>query len=76
MRFQQLYEEQYRKKLSFKEELCSKGSEPFGLKPFDFSVDRMRRIDRKDLKYNKISFFSAAEIMYVSTQQMMKLTAQ
>jgi len=72
VRFQQLYEEQYKKRLSFKEEPCLEGSEPFGLKPFNFSADRLGRLVRRSLEEDKISISRAAEIMNVSTQQMMK----
>jgi len=76
IRFQQLYEEQYKKKLSFKEEPCMEGSEPFGLKPFDFSADRLGRLVRRALEEENISISKAAEIMSISTQQMMKLATE
>ncbi len=76
VRFQQLYEEQYKKRLSFKEEPCLEGSEPFGLKSFDFSADRLGRLVRRSLEEERISISRAAEIMQVSSQQMMKLATE
>ncbi len=76
IRFQQLYEAKYKKKLAFKEEPFLEGAEPFGLKPFNFSADRLGQLVRRALEEEKISLSRAAEIMNLPTQQMMKLTAQ
>jgi Zn-dependent peptidase ImmA (M78 family)/DNA-binding XRE family transcriptional regulator len=71
MRFQQLYETKYGKKLSFKEEPFPEGSEPFGLKPFDFYADRLGRLVRKAIEEELISISKAAEVLNLSSQQMM-----
>ena len=71
-RFQQLYEAKYNKKLIFKEEPFQEGSEPFGLKPFDFYADRLSRLVRKAVENEKISISRAAEILDVSSEQMME----
>ncbi len=52
------------------------GAEPFGLRPFDFSADRLGRLVRRALEEEKISISKAAEIMNVSTQQMMRLATE
>jgi hypothetical protein len=75
-RFQQLYEAKYNKKLSFKEEPFPEGSEPFGLKPFDFYADRLSRLVRKAIENEKISISRAAEILNLSSEQMMERIAE
>jgi len=70
--FQKLYEAKYSKKLSFKEEPFPEGSEPFGLKPFDFYADRLSRLVRRAVEEDKISTSRAAEILNLSTEQMME----
>ncbi len=76
LRFQQLYETKYNKKLSFKEEPFPEGSEPFGLKPFDFNADRLSRLVRKAIEEEKISLSRAAEILNLSSEQMMERIAE
>lgn len=76
LRFQQLYEAKYNKKLSFKEEPFSEGSEPFGLKPFDFYADRLSRLVRKGVEEEQISIPRAAEILNLSSEQMMVRIAE
>lgn len=76
LRFQQLYEAKYNKKLSFREEPFPEGSEPFGLKPFDFYADRLSRLVRRALEEEKISISRAAEILNLSSQQMMERIAE
>lgn len=76
VRFKQLYEAKYHKKLSFKEEPLPEGSEPFGLKPFDFYADRLSRLVRKAVEEEKISISRAAEILDVSSEQMMERVAE
>jgi len=71
-KFKSLYEDRYHKKLAFKEEPFPEGSEPFGLKPFDFYADRLSRLVRRALEKELISISRAAEILNLSTQQMMK----
>ncbi len=75
-RFPQLYEDKYNKKLSFKEEPFPEGSEPFGLKPFNFYADRLSRLVRKAVEEEKISVSRAAEILNLSSQQMMERVAE
>lgn len=75
-RFQNLYEAKYRKKLSFKDEPFLEGSEPFGLKPFDFYADRLGRLVRKALEEEEISISRAAEILNLSAQQMMERVSE
>jgi Zn-dependent peptidase ImmA (M78 family)/DNA-binding XRE family transcriptional regulator len=75
-RFQKLYEAKYNKKLSFKEEPFPEGSEPFGLKPFDFYADRLSRLVRKAIENEKISISRAAEILNLSSEQMMERIAE
>lgn len=75
-RFSVLYEAKYRKKLTFKEEPYAEGSEPFGLKPFDFTADRLGRLIRKALEQEQISISRAAEILNLSSQQMMNLASE
>ena len=70
-KFKNLYEAKYQKKLAFKEEPFPEGSEPFGLKPFDFYANRLGRLVRKALEENQISISRAAEIMNLSSEQMM-----
>lgn len=72
LRFKNLYEAKYNKKLAFKEEPFAEGSEPFGLKPFDFYADRLSRLVRRALEEDKISVSRAAEILNLSSQQMME----
>lgn len=72
LKFKNLYEARYNKKLAFKEEPFPEGSEPFGLKQFDFSADRLSRLVRKALEEDKISISRAAEILNLSSQQMME----
>ncbi len=74
--FGQLYETRYHKKLSYKEEPCPKGSEPFGLRPFDFSADRLIRLVRQAVEGEKISISRAAEILDISSQQMLERIAE
>ena len=76
LRFQQLYEAKYNKKLSFKEEPFPEGSEPFGLKPFDFYADRLSRLVRRALEEEKISTSRAAEILNLSSEKMMERNAE
>jgi len=76
IRFQQLYEGKYNKKLHFKEEPFPEGSEPFGLKPFDFYADRLSRLVRRAVEQEKISISRAAEIFHLSSQQMMERIAE
>ncbi|MDA3822962.1 MAG: ImmA/IrrE family metallo-endopeptidase [Bacteroidales bacterium] len=71
-KFKTLYEARYNKKLAFKDEPFPDGSEPFGLKPFDFYADRLSRIVRIALEEDQISISRAAEIMNLSSQQMME----
>jgi hypothetical protein len=78
-----LYEAKYSKKLSFKskklsfkEEPFPEGSEPFGLKPFDFYADRLSRLVRKAVEEEKISISRAAEILNLSSEQMMERIAE
>jgi len=71
-RFNQLYEAKYGKKLSFKEEPSSAGSEPFGLKHFNFYADRLSRLVRRAVEEEKISISRAAEILKVSSEQMIE----
>jgi len=71
-----LYEAKYHKKLAFKEEPFPEGSEPFGLKPFDFTADRLSRLVRKAIEQEQISISRAAEIMNLSTEQMMNLASE
>jgi len=71
-KFKNLYEARYNKKLAFKEEPFPEGSEPFGLKPFDFYADRLSRLIRKALEEDKISISRAAEILNLSSKQMME----
>ncbi len=71
-RFKQLYEAKYNKKLCFKEEPYPVESEPFGLKPFDFYADRLSRLVRRAVEEEKISISRAAEILNLSSQQMME----
>jgi Zn-dependent peptidase ImmA (M78 family)/DNA-binding XRE family transcriptional regulator len=72
LRFQQLYEAKYNKKLLFKEEPFPEGSEPFGLKPFDFYADRLSRLVRKAVENERISISRAAEILNLSSEHMME----
>ncbi len=72
VKFKNLYESRYNKKLAFKEEPFPEGAEPFGLKPFDFYADRLSRLVRKALEEDKISISRAAEILNMSSQQMME----
>ncbi len=65
LRLQQLYEVKYNKKLSFKEE-------PFGLKPFDFYANRLSRLVRQAVEEEKVSISRAAEMLNMSSQQMME----
>ena len=76
IRFPILYEAKYHKKLAFKEEPFPEGSEPFGLKPFDFTADRLSRLVRKAIEQEQISISRAAEIMNLSTEQMMNLASE
>ncbi len=76
LRFQKLYEAKYNRKLSFKEEPFPEGSEPFGLKPFDFYADRLCRLVRRALEEEQISISRAAEILNLSSQKMMELIAE
>lgn len=75
-RFQPLYEVKYNKKLSFKEEPFQEGSESFGLRSFDFSADRLNRIVRKAVEEKKIFISRAAEILNLSSKQVMELIAE
>lgn len=70
-RFNQLYRAKYNKKLAFKEEPNLERSEPFGLIPFHFYADRLSRLVRKALEQEIITLSRAAEILKLSTQQMM-----
>jgi len=76
LRFQQLYEAKYNKKLSFKEEPFPEGSVPFGLKSFDFYADRLSRLVRRTVEEEKISISRAAEILNLSSEQMMERIAE
>ncbi len=76
LRFKQLYEAKYHKKLALKEEPFPEGSEPFGLKPFDFYAARLSRLVRQALEEEKISISRAAEILNLSSQQMMERIAE
>lgn len=76
VRFQQLYEAKYHKRLAFKEEPFPEGSEPFGLKSFDFHADRLGRLVRRAIEEEKISISRAAEILNVSSEQMMERIAE
>ncbi len=76
LQFQKLYEVKYNKRLSFKEEPFPEGSEPFGLKPFDFYADRLSRLVRKAVEEEKISISRAAEILNLSSEQMMERIAE
>ncbi len=64
------------RKLTFKEEPFPEGSEPFGLKPFDFYADRLSRLVRKAIEDEKISISRAAEILNLSSEQMMERIAE
>ena len=64
------------KKLAFKEEPFPEGSEPFGLKSFDFYADRLSRLVRRAVEEEKISISRAAEILNVSSEQMMERIAE
>ncbi len=75
-RFPQLYEGKYKKKLHFKEEPFPEGSEPFGLKPFAFYADRLSLLVRKAVEKEMISISRAAEILNLSSEQMMKRIAE
>ena len=75
-RFPVLFENRYRKKLNFKEEPFPEGSEPFGLKSFDFYADRLGRLVRRALDEDQISVSRAAEIMNMSSQEMMERIAE
>ncbi|MBN2861218.1 MAG: ImmA/IrrE family metallo-endopeptidase, partial [Sphaerochaetaceae bacterium] len=75
-RFPQLYEARYNKKLSYKEEPFLEGSEPFGLKSFDFYADRLSRLVRRAVEEDKISISRASEILNVSFEQMMERVAE
>ncbi len=72
LKFKNLYEARYHKKLAFKEEPFPEGAEPFGLKSFVFYADRLSRLVRKALEKDLISVSRAAEILNLSTQQMME----
>lgn len=74
--FPRLFEAKYRKKLSFKEEPFPEGSEPFGLKPYDFTADRLSRLVRRALEEEQISISRAAEILNLTSQQMMDLASE
>lgn len=76
IRFQQLYEVKYHKKLAFKEEPFPEGSEPFGLKSFDFYADRLGRLVRQAIEEEKISISRAAEILNISSEQMIERIAE
>lgn len=71
-KFKTLYEARYNKKLAFKDEPFPEGSEPFGLKHFDFYADRLSRLVREALEEEQISISRAAEILNLSSQQMME----
>jgi Zn-dependent peptidase ImmA (M78 family)/DNA-binding XRE family transcriptional regulator len=74
--FPRLFYAKYRKKLTFKEEPFGDDSEPFKLKPFNFTADRLSRLVRNAIETDQISISRAAEILNLSSEQMMNLASE
>ena len=70
-----LFAAQYNKNLTFKDEAFGNESEPFGLKSFNFSTDRLSRLVRMAVETNQISVSRAAEILNLTSEQMMAMAS-
>jgi len=70
-KFPPAFERHYGRKLSRKEEPFSEGAEPFGMQYFDFYEDRLSRLIRKAIESDEISLSRGAEILHISTEDMM-----
>ena len=75
-RFKVIYEQRYRRNLSFKEEPFSEGAEPLGMESIDFVGDRLSRLTRRAVEEEKISVSRAAEILGLSVDEMMGRLAE
>lgn len=74
MRFQQAYQQKFKRKLPFKEEpMAMDSTEPFGLQRFDFFEDRFRRLTKEAVEKDKISVSRGAEILCISIEEMQDL---
>jgi Zn-dependent peptidase ImmA (M78 family)/transcriptional regulator with XRE-family HTH domain len=74
MRFQQAYQQKFKRKLPFKEEpMAMDSSEPFGLQRFDFFEDRFSRLTKEAVENDKISVSRGAEILGISIEEMQDL---